>query len=293
MVCGRISSYDSCHRGTQVCAPPHGYCLQLLESGAWKLFFASTQISSGAVSAEAKPQAHKLALTFAGRRLTASIDGDVVVDMNAATNATGGMIAIGSGRHVAFFDDLLVEPHVNDGAVPALTIKPDDVLWPGFLYGPDDAYRSKLKESVDSWVWDSAQAMWVVVPGKDAARDAEHGPHSAKLWESAQADPLATLTASDFTENSLSRTVLHDLAPSIVQYDEFFSPGVAADIIRAASDRSAMQTSQFGREGGVVWLPHRNTTSARAAVVELVGRISQLVGIESERAESMQVAWCE
>ena len=114
-----------------------------------------------------------------------------------------------------------------------------------------------------------------------------------KLWSSAQADPLTALTTGNFTDESLSRTVLHDRAPSIVQYDDFFSAGVAADIILAASDRSATQTAQFGREGGVVWLPHRNTTDARAAVVELVGRISELVGIESERAESMQVAWCE
>ena len=112
MVCGRISSYDSCRRGAAVCAPPHGYCLQLLQSGAWKLFFASTQIGSGAVAAEAEPQAHRLALTFAGRHLTASIDGDTIVE-TGATNSTGGMIALGSGRHVAFFDDLLVEPIAN------------------------------------------------------------------------------------------------------------------------------------------------------------------------------------
>lgn len=138
MVCGRISSYDSCRRGAPVCAPPHGYCLQLLKSGAWKLFFGIWEIGSGAVAAETVPQAHRLALTFVGRRLTASIDGDMIVDMDA-TNSTGGMIALGSGRHVAFFDDLLVEPNVN-GSASALAFKTDDDTH------PKDEYKLKLTE---------------------------------------------------------------------------------------------------------------------------------------------------
>jgi hypothetical protein len=142
------------------------------------------------------------------------------------------------------------------------------------------------------WEWDSAQSIWVVAPGADAARDAEN-PSSAKLCGSVQADPLAALTAAGAADDWRSRSVLHGHAPSIIQYDGFFSAGVAANIIHAASDSAATQTAQFGREGGVVWLPHRNATSAAAAVVELVGRISGLVGIASERAESMQVAWCK
>ena len=109
----------------------------------------------------------------------------------------------------------------------------------------------------------------------------------------AAADPLFSLAGGRNADGWRSRTVLHHHAPSVVQYDDFFSPAVAADIIRAASNTAATETAQFGREGGVVWLPHRNKVDVEPAVVELVARISKLVGIENECAESLQVAWCE
>ena len=151
----------------------------------------------------------------------------------------------------------------------------------------------------DSWAWNSAQSMWVATPGDEPARDisghtpAPANPSSAELCETPAGDPLASLTAGLAAGNLRLRTVLHDHAPSVVQYDNFFSTEVAADIIRAASDSPVAEAAQFGRKGGVVWLPHRNATGAEAAVVGLVARISELVGIESERAESLQVAWCE
>lgn len=136
MVCGRISSYDSCQRGPSVCAAPHGYCLQLGVDGAWKLLFASELIASGnipphdapaavsagaAAGARAAPEPHRLEIRFAGEFLHCTIDNRSItppitaaaagghgLGAVGATNSSGGMIAIGSGFHTAFFDDLTI-----------------------------------------------------------------------------------------------------------------------------------------------------------------------------------------
>ena len=133
--------------------------------------------------------------------------------------------------------------------------------------------------AAESWRWDDAQSMWVVAPPD------EPGQQPATLCAPA-ADPLAALSRD-------RAAVLHEHGPTIVQYDDFFTAEEAAGIIHAASGSVVADAAQFGRAGGVVWLPHRNTSAAAADVVALVERISKLVGIELERAESLQVAWCE
>lgn len=151
--------------------------------------------------------------------------------------------------------------------------------------------------SAETWVWDSADSMWVVAPGPDVVRDSARHTTSARdpLRQPTLcgADPLASLTSSLTADNLNARTVLHGHAPLVIQYDEFFSAAVAADIIRVASGSSVTEKAQFGRQGGVVWLPHHDTHDTDATVAQLVMRISQLVGIERERTESLQVAWCE
>ena len=107
MVCGRISSYDSCQRGPAACAPPHGYCLHLRQDGGWQLLFASSQLAAGTVELAGEPKAHRLQIKFAGGTLRALIDGTAVASA-AATNSSGGMVAIGSGFHNAYFDSLTI-----------------------------------------------------------------------------------------------------------------------------------------------------------------------------------------
>ena len=111
MVCGRISKYDSCQRGPNGCAPPHGYCLHLQQDRVWKLQFAGSLVASGTIpelGTNEGTAAHRLQLEFNGLRLHALIDGSHVTGPTgvSAENSSGGMVAIGSGWHVAYFDDL-------------------------------------------------------------------------------------------------------------------------------------------------------------------------------------------
>eukprot|EP01052_Picozoa_sp_SAG31_P017917 SAG31_NODE_1248_length_9126_cov_5.023928_7_plen_725_part_00 len=127
MVCGRISSYDSCHRGASLCPPPHGYCLHLLHSGDWKLLFANALLAAGSLSGSSlsTPVSHHLQVQFEGSKLHAMIDNVLITPSEgiSASNSTGGMIAIGSGFHTAFFDDLNISHHDLRRDSPILSVK--------------------------------------------------------------------------------------------------------------------------------------------------------------------------
>ena len=54
--------------------PPNGYWLKVADTGAWELLAASTNLASGTVPFSANTW-HRLQLSFAEDRITATIDG--------------------------------------------------------------------------------------------------------------------------------------------------------------------------------------------------------------------------
>lgn len=102
-VCVRVTAYT----GFAGLAPVPGYCLALNVAGTWTVTAASVTLAVGKVSGFDPAAKQTLLLSAKGTNVSASIDG---VDLGVWSNSTytGGMVALGSGVHVAAFDDLLV-----------------------------------------------------------------------------------------------------------------------------------------------------------------------------------------
>ena len=115
-VCARISTFKP--NGE----PPQGYCLIVDGGGKWYLAAGGkadgyrdrpTLLASGTVPGKKNGPFigswHRLRLDVVGSVLTGSVDGTLVgstTDANATF--THGMVAIGSGWHVAYFDNFAV-----------------------------------------------------------------------------------------------------------------------------------------------------------------------------------------
>jgi hypothetical protein len=91
--------------------PPSGYTLRVALStnatvgGAWALQFAGASLAQGMTSSPVLAgQFHTAAVSAKGDAVTASWDGVVLASVTA-TNSGYGMAAIGSGWHVAWFDN--------------------------------------------------------------------------------------------------------------------------------------------------------------------------------------------
>ena len=97
---GRITS------SPQSVEPPKGYSLKASTDGHWELKAFTQTLASGNVPFAAD-RWHKLALRFAGRHITALIDGAEVKTLEDRTFDTG-MAALGSGWNNAMFDDFTV-----------------------------------------------------------------------------------------------------------------------------------------------------------------------------------------
>ena len=106
---GRIDSADVFQDGAMLW--PSGYVLQLKKSGEWKLLCTKYKrsprtLASGSINAAGNDW-HRLALRFAGNRITAQIDGHDLMAVEDMTH-THGMMAIGTDWTTAQFDNLSV-----------------------------------------------------------------------------------------------------------------------------------------------------------------------------------------
>jgi galactosylceramidase len=88
--------------------PARGYWLSLADDGAWELKAFTTSLARGTVAADAGPW-RRLSLRFAGSRITASIDGQVVAELDDQSFEHGSA-GLCSGWNVASFDRFVVEP---------------------------------------------------------------------------------------------------------------------------------------------------------------------------------------
>ena len=103
-VCGRITSFN----GFNAIDKMPGYCIKLNTAGNWTLVVGGAPVTSGTVPLPFDPTSpHRLALSFAGTIVTATIDAQVVASVNDATFSRGNA-ALGSGWHVAGFDNFAV-----------------------------------------------------------------------------------------------------------------------------------------------------------------------------------------
>jgi hypothetical protein len=77
--------------------------------GAWSLDAHTTVLASGATPGAVNPgEWHELALSFVGGTVTAKLDGAVLSTVTDSTT-TFGNVAIGSGWHAAWWDDVVVQ----------------------------------------------------------------------------------------------------------------------------------------------------------------------------------------
>ena len=66
-------------------------------------------LAAGATPSPVNPgEWHELALSFVGSTITAKLDGAVLSTVTDATT-TFGNVAVGSGWHAAWFDDVVVQ----------------------------------------------------------------------------------------------------------------------------------------------------------------------------------------
>jgi galactosylceramidase len=99
---GRVSTVG------QNADPPQGYILSAGSDGHWTLRAGKASLAQGRVSFSADHW-HKLKLTMAGPRITASIDGkDIATAADFAYRS--GLAGVGSGWNCALFDDFAVRP---------------------------------------------------------------------------------------------------------------------------------------------------------------------------------------
>ena len=109
MLATRIHSY------TRNGAPPNGYTLYVMQSanatalGSWRLDYAAKNLARGDTpSVIAGGAWHTLQLDAVGATVTARLDGHVLASITDGTDSNFGMVAIGCGWHMAWFDALAI-----------------------------------------------------------------------------------------------------------------------------------------------------------------------------------------
>lgn len=103
---GHVSLFGRVGKIPQSAAPPDGYRLDVRDTGAWALRTALTTITTGEAPFSAGTW-HNLRLQFAGQRIRALIDRQLVAETTSGLYPQG-MVGIGSGWHAAQFDNLSV-----------------------------------------------------------------------------------------------------------------------------------------------------------------------------------------
>ena len=108
---GRIDSADTFVE--EKAKGPSGYVLSLEADGAWQLIsriFNKPDVMLAKGTATVQPLSwHHLELSFAGRKITAALDGQRLVEAEDATHARG-MVALGSSWDQILFDNLRIAP---------------------------------------------------------------------------------------------------------------------------------------------------------------------------------------
>jgi galactosylceramidase len=92
--------------------PVSAYGLELQDNGAWNLKAGKRSLATGNVAASAPNAWRHLELEFKGEQITARIDGQTVAGVTDKT-CRAGMVGVGSGWHIAWFDNLIVRPLVK------------------------------------------------------------------------------------------------------------------------------------------------------------------------------------
>jgi hypothetical protein len=87
--------------------PPHGYGLKVSDSGNWELLATTTKLTGGKVPFSADTW-HQLKLSFLEDKITAMIDGTVVVEIKD-DHFDHGNAGIGCGWHGAQFSNLAID----------------------------------------------------------------------------------------------------------------------------------------------------------------------------------------
>jgi hypothetical protein len=103
-VCGRITQFAGLN-GAQ--AMP-GYCLQVDARGGWTLVSDSAPLATGMLPGPFNASStHRLSLSMAGDVITAAVGGVQLTSVVDKSYAVGNA-AVGSGWHVAAFDNFAV-----------------------------------------------------------------------------------------------------------------------------------------------------------------------------------------
>ncbi len=110
-VMGRIDSADVFRDGKALL--PSGYVLRVDEQGRWQILSTAYKhqdrtLAQGTTSFAAR-RWHHLELRFSGHKLSASIDGSKLAEVEDADHAHG-MFGVGTGWNVAEFDNLSLQP---------------------------------------------------------------------------------------------------------------------------------------------------------------------------------------
>ena len=135
-------------------------------------------------------------------------------------------------------------------------------------------------EDAPGWSWDTEAGVWSRCTSVGSTR-------IIGAQEDTDDEDPAQLLLVTRSRHGVAAAVLHDGSPSLLQIDGLFSRSEAYDILTLAWQAQRAGTSQRGRTGGVIWLPH-NASATVSAVVE---RVAELVGLPSNCSESLQVAW--
>lgn len=111
VIMGRIDSSDVFQE--EKARLPSGYILRIKPDGAWELLSSTYKqplatYATGAVSLTGQ-EWHRLALTFVGTTVTASLDGKTLASVDATAHAHG-MIGLGTEWNHVQFDNLSVKP---------------------------------------------------------------------------------------------------------------------------------------------------------------------------------------
>jgi hypothetical protein len=105
-VCSRVTEYT----GFAGIAPIPGYCLKINSTGFWEVSSLSLSLSNGTLYDYDPTTPTLLSLTTKGDLISATIGSNFLGSWSGLKNYSAGMVAIGSGVHLATFDNFFVEP---------------------------------------------------------------------------------------------------------------------------------------------------------------------------------------
>lgn len=109
-LCARVTGYS----GFDGIHPVPGYCLRVETDGSWQVLSKNVTLGAGSLPPGVGGLAQPIALeiTVKGDTVSARAAGSDLGAWGSGGAFTGGMVALGSGVHVAVFDDFSVAPAV-------------------------------------------------------------------------------------------------------------------------------------------------------------------------------------